>query len=177
MNLLNIEIKAQCSNLDRIRNILLSQGAEFKGIDHQVDTYFRVAKGRLKVREGELENSLVYYEREDGAAPKESHVVLVPIVPKSPIKEILVRSLGVLAVVEKRREICFIENVKFHLDTVKDLGTFVEIEAIDVDGRLGKFRLHQQCRSYMEMFEIHETELVTSSYSDLVITATSDIRP
>ena len=46
------------------------------------------------------------------------------------LKEILVNSLGVKAVVVKTRQIYFIENVKFHFDKVKDLGTFIEVEAI-----------------------------------------------
>ena len=32
---------------------------------------------------------------------------------------------------DKKREIYFIHNVKFHIDNVKNLGTFIEIEAID----------------------------------------------
>ena len=39
---LNIEIKARCSNQDSIRNLLLERGADFRGTDHQIDTYFNV---------------------------------------------------------------------------------------------------------------------------------------
>ncbi|MBI2551085.1 CYTH domain-containing protein [Candidatus Uhrbacteria bacterium] len=62
---INIEIKARCQNQDAIREILRSRGAVFKGTDHQIDTYFRTPKGRLKLREGNIENVLVFYERED----------------------------------------------------------------------------------------------------------------
>ena len=50
METLNIEIKARCQNIDRIRTLLNEAGAEFKGTDHQVDTYFKVNSGRLKLR-------------------------------------------------------------------------------------------------------------------------------
>lgn len=33
--------------------------------------------------------------------------------------------------VDKRRKIYFIDNVKFHFDVVENLGTFIEVEAID----------------------------------------------
>jgi adenylate cyclase class IV len=47
------------------------------------------------------------------------------------LKNILIRQLGVKIVVDKRRKIYFIDNVKFHFDVVENLGTFIEVEAID----------------------------------------------
>ena len=72
MSLLNIEIKARCPDAKAIRSILQSRKADFKGIDHQVDTYFKVPFGRLKLREGNIENNLIYYDREDKKGPKKS---------------------------------------------------------------------------------------------------------
>ena len=43
MKRLNIEIKATCSDHTQIRDILKSKNAEFKGTDHQIDTYFKVS--------------------------------------------------------------------------------------------------------------------------------------
>ena len=42
----------------------------------------------------------------------------------------------------------FIGNVKFHIDRVKGLGTFVEIEAQDAGGRYGTRELRAQCGAY-----------------------------
>ena len=72
-------------------------------------------------------------------------------------------------VVDKIREIYFIDNVKFHLDSVKDLGEFVEIEAIDETGEIGKEKLHEQCSFYLNLFGIKQEELLSCSYSDLVL--------
>ncbi len=132
MGHVNIEIKAKCSNHDRIRSVLKSKNADFRGLDHQVDTYFKVSKGRLKLREGTIENHLIFYERKNQEGPKQSDVILFDTEPGSEIKSILAKALGVFFVVDKSREIYFIENVKFHLDVVKELGTFMEIEAIDI---------------------------------------------
>jgi adenylate cyclase class 2 len=164
-----IEIKAHCPNPQTIRDILRSRNAAFRGTDRQTDTYFRVNRGRLKLREGQIENCLVYYEREDQAGPKQSEVILLPSTPGSALKEILIRSLGVLVVVEKQREIYFIDNVKFHIDTVKDLGSFVEIEAIDADSSLGRDKLLAQCQEFLELFKIAPVDLVADSYSDLLL--------
>ena len=169
MILLNIEIKAKCNNHQVIREILKSHNAEFKGIDHQVDTYFKVNSGRLKLREGNIENSLVHYQREDKEGPKQSNVTLYHPDPKSSLKEILTKALGVLVVVDKSREIYFIGNVKFHIDSVNDLGTFLEIEAIDVDGSIGKKKLLEQCNYYLNLFKISNEDLISNSYSDLLL--------
>jgi predicted adenylyl cyclase CyaB len=164
-----IEIKARCANPQAIRDVLCRQNAHFRGTDRQTDTYFTVNHGRLKLREGTIENCLVYYQRQNHKGPKQSDVLLFPTSPESPLKIILTQSLSILAVVEKQREIYFIGNVKFHLDEVSRLGTFVEIEAIGSDGTQGRERLLQQCQSFMRLLRISPEDLVAESYSDLLV--------
>ncbi|MCK5025304.1 MAG: CYTH domain-containing protein, partial [Nanoarchaeota archaeon] len=82
---------------------------------------------------------------------------------------ILTKALGVLVVIDKKREIYFIDNVKFHIDIVEDLGTFVEIEAIDDDGSIGKDKLLEQCQSFLDLFKISQEDMISVSYSDLLL--------
>lgn len=165
----NIEIKARTDRHGEIREILKSKNADFKGTDNQTDTYFKVNSGRLKIREGNIENQLIYYLRENTENPKQSNVILYKTDPGSSLKQILKQSLGILTVVEKEREIYFIGNVKFHLDYIKGLGTFVEIEAIDTDGTIGKEKLSEQCNYYLDLLQIPHEDLISDSYSDLLI--------
>lgn len=173
MNLQNVEIKATCSEPEKIRSILENQKAEFIGIDRQVDTYFNVKKGRLKLREGTIENNLIYYRRLDSKEPKDSDIELIPMPEKmsADMKSLLKKSLGIWITVEKKREIYFIENVKFHIDEVKQLGNFVEIEAIDKDGSKDKGELYKQCHNYMDLLKIEDSALVDVSYSDMLAEA------
>ena len=164
-----IEIKARCNDHDKIREILIGEGANYKGLDEQRDTYFRVPHGRLKLREGNIENNLIHYDRPDQEGPKQSSVLLYKSNPGSNLKAILKKALGILVVVEKKREIYFIDNIKFHIDTVAGLGTFIEIEAIDETGNIGKERLQEQCEHYLERFGVRSTDLVSCSYSDLLL--------
>lgn len=164
----NVEIKARCADADNVRRALREGKADFRGKDRQIDTYFRVPLGRLKLREGNIENYLIAYEREETAGLKESRVSLYPVRDPSPLKEVLMASLGMLAIVEKLREIYFIGNVKFHVDQVAGLGEFVEIEALDREGVFGKPALSRQCRFYMELLGIRDTDLVPASYADLL---------
>lgn len=168
---LNIELKAKTNNQDKLRQLLRDKNADFKGTDHQIDTYFKVNFGRLKLREGNIENHLIHYQRDNQAGPKASHVTLFSTQPNSSLKQILTQSLGILAVVDKTREIYFIDNVKFHLDQVQDLGTFVEIEAIDTFGTIGQKKLLEQCQYYQRLFGLSDTDLISCSYSDLLLEA------
>ncbi len=165
----NIEIKARCADLDRVRATLESLGSDFRGADHQVDTYFRVPRGRLKLRQGRLENQLIFYERPDDLGPRRSDVRLFPCPDGDALRALLTVALGILVTVDKQREIHFLDNVKIHLDTLADLGTFVEIEAIDSDGTRSPAALLAQCEHYMNLFGISPPDLVPQSYSDLLL--------
>jgi len=166
----NIEIKARLKNADLIRQILKKNCAEYIGTDNQIDTYFKINKGRLKLRKGNIEDYLIYYERENQEGPKKSKVILLKN-PVSPLEAILKESLEVLVVVDKKREIYFIDNVKFHIDSIKNLGNFMEIEAIDSDDSIGIERLREQCNFYIDLFGIKENDLIDCSYSDLLLKA------
>ena len=169
MSILNIEFKASTNNLAGLETLLQQYSPLFIGEDHQVDTYFNISPGRLKLREGTIENALIHYEREDTAGAKASHVLLYHHKPDKVLKDILIKTLGIKAVVDKRRRIYFIDNVKFHFDTVDGLGTFVEVEAIDKDGSIGKEKLQEQCNKYAALFEIAEEDYCSVSYSDMVL--------
>ena len=172
MSFLNVEIKARCADASFIRNYLLNQGAEFKGTDLQTDTYFNVTNGRLKLREGNIENALIWYERTNQAGPKNSSVNLVKIEDAKGLKEALRKSSGIKVVVQKKREIYFIGNVKFHLDEVPGLGSFAEIEASNLYADLSQEQLKEQCDFFLEAFGINDADLVEVSYSDMLLEKT-----
>jgi len=154
MSILNIEFKASTNKLAELEALLQQHSPLFIGEDHQIDTYFNIPGGRLKLREGNIENALIHYERENTAGAKASHVLLYQHQPDKALKDILVKTLGIKAVVDKRRRIYFINNVKFHFDTVDGLGTFVEVEAIDKDGTIGKKKLKAQCDEYATLLHL-----------------------
>ncbi len=169
MNILNIEIKAKCNNPNIIEEILINNNAKYIGEDHQIDTYFNNDNGRLKLREGRIENSLIFYKRIEKKGLKKSEVILYK--PKDDVKalkQILTTTLGVWVVVDKIRKIFFIDNVKFHIDKIKYLGSFIEIEAIDNKGNIGEEKLREQCNKYIDLLKVNTSDLIDKSYSDLI---------
>ena len=166
---LNKEIKAICNDPSHIRDYLIAHNAIFKGIDKQTDTYFNVIEGRLKLREGNIENNLIFYNRNDQAGPKSSHFHLVKIEDATGLKEVLERSCGVKMIVSKTREIYYIDNVKFHIDDVPGLGSFIEIEAGNILANKTEAELLEQCNFYLKEFGTKEEELIPESYSDMLM--------
>ena len=166
---INVEFKAHCYQPDRIREVLEREGAEYRGRDHQIDVYFNVQNGRLKLRKGNIENSLIAYERKDYAGTKQSNVHLVRLEPGTNLEQVLTTALGIKVVVDKKRDIYLIDNVKFHVDEVEGLGSFMEVEAIDSEGTIGRQRLQEQCDYYRDLFEIKDENMVPMSYSDMLL--------
>ncbi len=71
----------------------------------------------------------------------------------------------------KEREIYFIGHVKFHIDRVEGLGTFVEIEAIDSEGMYSQEELRAHCTHYTELLGINREDMLSHSYSDMLMAA------
>ena len=166
---INFEFKAATKDIGALEKKLLQLNPNFIGEDKQTDTYFNVTKGRLKLREGNIENSLIYYERQDVADAKQSDVLLYRHQPDKSLKDILIKLHGIKVVVNKIRKIYFIENVKFHFDTIRELGTFIEVEAIDDTGNIGIEKLKEQCNKYVNLFEIKNEDYISISYSDMIL--------
>ncbi len=168
MKKVNVEIKARCKHPENIRKVLQKENARFEGTDRQIDTYFNTPNGRLKLREGKIENNLISYDRKNESEPKLSDVVLYDTSKYSDVlKEILAKHLGIKCVVDKKREIYYIKNVKIHLDSVEELGSFVEIEASS-DSKDDKNKLEKQVLEYIKKFGIKKSELIKLSYSDMI---------
>jgi len=166
--LIDVEIKARCENQKFIRDILKSKGARFAGIDNQTDIYFKSNTGRLKLRKGNIEQSLVYYERENIKGIKPSEFILYKTQDVPALEKILRKSLSVLIEVHKTREMYFIENIKFNIDRVQKLGNFIEIEAMtEKEEEINQ--LKKIVFDYMKLFKITDNDLQSLSYSDLLL--------
>jgi adenylate cyclase class 2 len=169
MNIINFEFKAKTNRLHELEQLLLQKNPLYIGEDYQIDTYFNVVKGRLKLREGNIENALIFYDRVDTASAKQSDIILYKHKADNALKNILTIVHGIKVVVAKRRKIYFIDNVKFHFDEIEGLGTFVEVEAIDQNTSFTIDELQNQCNYYASFFEIQQSDYIQHSYSDLLL--------
>lgn len=169
MQHLNIELKARTSRQADIRSWLQENDADFRGTDIQTDTYFIVPNGRLKLRQGNIENNLIHYLRNDDPEARASVVSLAPVADAAALKNCLSRAMGILVEVVKRREIYFVDNVKIHLDELDNFGQFVEIEAIAPRADFPEAKLRAQCAFFIKTFGIQPEDVLAESYSDLLL--------
>ena len=163
-----VELKAKVDSLEKYDE-KLGENADFIGVFYQIDTYFNVDRGRLKIRDvkGQEYSQLVYYLREDIRDPKRSRVLLAKVIDSDSIKEILGELFGIKIVVRKERKIYRYRGVQVHLDKVEGLGTFIEFE-LEVDEKeieKGRKRLYR----LMEEMGIKREWLIEGSYSDLLL--------
>jgi len=163
----NIELKARLRDRPRAEEVCRALRAAPQGDIRQVDTYFQVPEGRLKLRESAPgDDYLVFYRRPDVVGAKGCDYVIAIV--DAPVKTVLTAALGTLAVVEKVRALYLWDNVRIHLDQVVGLGDFIEFEAVlseghdDADG--GRKVAHLE-----EAFGLTPSDLLGTSYLEMVL--------
>jgi predicted adenylyl cyclase CyaB len=165
----NIELKARIGSIDEARLVCARLGTQGPVFEEQVDTYFRCRHGRLKLRERQgSEAQLVSYVRPNAQAAKASDYYLVGVADAKELLHALAAALGVEVVVAKRREIYMWHQVRIHLDQVRNLGDFLEFEAVLQPG-IDDANGHEQIATLSRDFRIDPSDLVDCSYSDLLL--------
>lgn len=161
MRNINIEIKSKFENHEKVRKTLKSLHAEYIGIDFQTETYFNVKNGSLKLREGNIENKLVYQDIDEPQS-----ILLYHTQKNSVLKDILAKSYGIYEIIEKHREVYRIKNVYFYIDFVSNEGNFIGIEAQGRNNSHTKEELEELCQNYIQIFGLLQWEYVQNSYTN-----------
>jgi predicted adenylyl cyclase CyaB len=165
----NIEIKARVNNLDQIREKIKKLDHKYVGIDHQIDTYFKTTNGRLKLRESSLSGPyVIFYIRENLCGPKSSVYQKLTVEDANGFKELLKKMQGIHTIIEKEREIFLYKNVRIHLDEVRELGTFLEFEAVMNDKYNDRKVESQKVEFLMKELDIKQEYLIRESYENLI---------
>lgn len=165
----NVEMKAKVVNLEPIRQILNREPNETL---HQKDIFINFNKGRLKLRESDVSMpQLIYYEREDSLNPKLSSFKIHTYRTKERYLKALKnykKKYGIKGIVEKEREYFRIDNIRVHLDKVKELGEFVEIELILKDESNKSQNTEKAIDFFLNFLNIPKEDIIATSYIDLI---------
>lgn len=163
----NLELKARLADLAAARQAAILVATDRLGVQHQLDTYFHCSQGRLKLREIEgYRAELIAYQRPDTLGLRLSDYQRLPIAEAAQLKKILTAALGVRGVVEKRREIFLLQNIRIHLDEVVGHGTFLEFEAV-LQSEAQETAAQTQLAVLSNHFGISGSDLLSGSYGDL----------
>ena len=164
----NIEIKARAEKFDELRERLSVLSGALPEVLLQEDTFFRSPNGRLKLRvlqSGPAQ--LIHYNRPDQSGPKRSNYHIFETNAPESLKAVLSKSLGIRGVVRKERLLYIVGQTRVHLDSVSELGHFVELEVVL---RPGQSDAEGQAiaRDLMVELDIREQDLLDCAYIDLL---------
>jgi predicted adenylyl cyclase CyaB len=163
----NLELKAHTKSPRIAERIARSLRARRIGILRQQDVYYRVPKGRVKLRLTHgARAELIVYRRTNVRSARYSDYLVLPTSSPQIVHSLNKTLFGVLVEVRKSRLLYLYKNARIHIDTVAGLGSFLEFEVI-----VGKSVA--QARALMKQlkhaFEIRKENIVGGSYSDLLL--------
>ncbi|MGQ0626486.1 MAG: class IV adenylate cyclase, partial [Phycisphaerales bacterium] len=166
----NVEFKAELRDLELARAIAHRAGARPVHRMWQTDTYYKLADGRLKRREIEIEGEsnqveYIFYHRDNASRARVSRFTIYSEA------EALTRfgslTLPIWVVVRKQRDLYMLEWTRIHLDLVDRLGTFIEFESM-VSPKNTEAMGFEAVRRLREIFGPILGEPLSCSYSDLL---------
>lgn len=160
----NLEIKLQARKLTELERMAEKIGTNiFDG--RQVDTYFQIHQGRLKLRETAGRSELIFYRRPDTRSARLCSYLTIKIDEPKKVKSALKDLFGVKQIVKKYRKIYLYRTARIQLDRVQGLGTFIEIE-IPTHGQMSHAR--RLMASLIRKFHLQDEPPIPGSYSDLL---------
>nr|XP_023011928.1 uncharacterized protein LOC111502156 [Leptinotarsa decemlineata] len=166
----NVEIKAEVYNLDKLVELVKALAPQRHEIIIQKDTFYKVPNGRLKLRKFENgSGELIYYERPDTEGPKMCLYEKSSILPENlnSIHTTLEKALGTKIVVNKIRQLFMVGQTRVHVDSVEDLGDFMELEVVLKDEQTSE-EGEKIAFDIMEKLEISKENLISGAYADLL---------
>lgn len=164
----NVEIKARIANIndleDKVAGIADGEPTEIV----QDDTFFKCANGRLKLRTfPEDRGELIFYKRADESGPKECFYLISKTSEPSTLREALNLAYGEIGRVQKRRLLYFVGRTRIHLDRVKGLGNFLELEVVLNDRESSEDGI-EEAKTILCQLGVNDAQLVEGAYVDLL---------
>lgn len=171
----NVEVKARVESIESIsrKAAALADDGPIEII--QDDTFFACNNGRLKLRVfSPDEGQLIFYRRADQKGPKESFYLISHTTSPNVLRESLSLAYGQAGRVFKNRTLYLIGRTRIHLDRVRGLGNFLELEVVleeDEDLTAGE----AIARDLMQKLAILPEQLVEGAYIDLLTAPKSSL--
>jgi adenylate cyclase class 2 len=165
----NVELKARDPDSSASLEVCRALGAEDRNTIEQRDTYFKVARGGLKLREEQPGRPhLIQFERASEPQQRESRYRIIEVSDGPALCAALAAAIGIRGVVAKRRHLLLWQSVRIHLDEVEQLGTFIELEAVAPPGS-NLTHEHRLVAELRDALGITDERLVALGYAEQLI--------
>ena len=164
----NIEIKARVRDFADIKSRAEKLSDTSVEVILQEDTFFNVPQGRLKLRILAPDRSqLIFYTRPDQEGPKRSDYHISYSSDPENLKHVLELAYGIRGVVKKTRYLYLVGQTRVHLDDVKGLGQFMELEVVMREGQ-GDAEGQAIAEDLMTSLGVERSDLIDGAYMDLL---------
>lgn len=129
----NLEFKIKLSNHKKVLEEINKLKAVFVDTINQKDIYYRHPDCLLKLRiEGERQ-TLIYYHRNEMSNKRWSDYKIIHLTNAN-AEKYFAGIFKTEAIVQKKRDLYLYDNTRIHLDKVKGLGYFLELETLVLSG-------------------------------------------
>ncbi len=164
----NIEIKARVRDPEALRERAAALADGPAQELRQVDTFFPVPTGRLKLRciEG-APAELIFYQRPDAEGPALSSYRRTEISDPDSLRASLSQALGPDVTVRKLRLLYMAGRTRIHLDDVHGLGHFMELEVVLRAGETAQDG-EREALELARRLGIVEADRISQAYADLL---------
>ncbi|MBI2889340.1 MAG: CYTH domain-containing protein [Nitrospirae bacterium] len=162
-----IEVKARIDDFTPLQTTLRDMGARRAGEWEESDTYFKVKRGKYKLKTEDSGTSVLLYYFKDGVkGPKLCVCEQLKLKEKGRMGRFLQANFGQGVEVQKRRTRYTVDGLHVYLDDVRGVGKFVKIEAkVDADNSVHDSR--RRVESLVKQFRLTDRELTSYTYDEL----------
>ena len=161
----NLEIKIKLNSFDELEKDLEKINADFIKVLNQKDIYYKFDKGLLKLRIQNDEAELIRYLRDDSGKDRFSDFEYLYL-PKENSEDFFDKIFTTEAVVEKKRRLFMYDNTRIHLDEVKKLGKFLELETLVIKDKQDAIK---RFNFLINKLQIDFKNQIRNSYRDLIL--------
>ncbi|MBA4318367.1 MAG: hypothetical protein C0412_08195 [Flavobacterium sp.] len=160
----NLELKIKLDSHKEVIGLLKKIKAENAGLLKQKDTYYKTKNGLLKLRSVNGRFELIKYLRDEKGKKRWSDYELLYLEGKNPEKY-LSELFQIDIIVEKKRILYLYDGTRVHLDTVKKLGAFLELETV-VDKGLKD--AEKRFNDVVNLLQLDLSKQIKKSYKNLL---------
>lgn len=159
----NLELKVKVKSPAALRKLLKAGNARYEGVLNQKDIYYKFKGGLLKLRVENGNYQLIKYSR-DEKGKRWSNYEILSLNGKN-VEKYLLEFLKTEAVVQKKRLLYRYNNTRIHLDAVKGLGNFLELETLLTGSRK---EAQEEFDHVVSFLKLNPAEQIRTSYKFLV---------
>ena len=166
--MVNVEVKARVRDRAALLARIAALHARHEWTRRMRDTFFKVARGWLKLREADgAPAELIAYERpSDAGGPRGSSWEAAPVADPRALERTLARVLPRDKVVAKERMLFLHGATRIHVDRVDGLGDFIELETVVTTQPPDA--AERECAELMRALALEPGDLVGVPYRDLL---------